>query len=155
MIALHDDTESDKSFICKNGTNEPDESSSEWLNDWDQDEKSFNTNSFKPVTSASLISLQGSINTSSSVSDVQKFPRNFHNKINDNMGAEFDIKSIKIEKKTVNDPEKDLIENLLNEVKPNLESNKKFDVQLTTQKKDNINKDNLWDCDDEINFDEL
>lgn len=153
MIALHDETESNKSFVKNTEINETDRSSSEWLNDWDQDDKSFNLNSFREMTSASLVSLQGSIKTSSSIGDVQKNQKIVYSRINDSMGAEFDIKSIKIDKKLVHDPQQELIENFLNDMKPNLESKK--DADLKIKKADSDKKENLWDCEDEINFDEL
>ena len=155
MIALHDDAESIKSFVNNTEINIADRSSSEWLNDWDQDDKSFNLNRFRPMTSASLVSLQGSINTSCSVSDVQKNQKISHSLINDSMGAEFDIKSIKIDKKLVHDPQQELIENYLNDMKPNLESKKSVDIQLENKHIESNKKENLWDCEDEINFDEL
>lgn len=156
MIALHDDSESIKSYSQnQNNANgiEDEKSSNEWLNDWDQDDKIMNL--VKPESSASLVSLAGSFRPINSTIDFSKQKAPAFYQINDTMGAEYDIKSINIVKKTlVKNPEDDLIENFLNEMKPNLDlksQSHKNEHSSNSQAK----SDSQWECDEEINLDEL
>ncbi|CAF1012299.1 unnamed protein product [Brachionus calyciflorus] len=159
MIALHDETESVKSYNKNNTTvneTEEEKSSDEWLNDWDTDDKSTNSNFLnKPQSSASLVSLAGSIRNPSLPIESSKQRQYGSYKINDSMGAEYDIKSISIKKSISKDPDQELIENFLNEMKPKIELN--LNTAKTESSKENnvLNTENQWECDEEINLDEL
>lgn len=158
MIALHDDTEStnDTNQTEDQEKEEPDEAfkDDEWLNDFDWNrENSIKTNINE--SRASLVSLAGSLRTNSNKQvNINNQTPNIFNQLNNNyFGSEFDIKNINIVKK-VNDQSDDLIESFLNEMKPEIKIDiSKPDEEERKNKVETIGSQ--WECDEEINLDEL